>query len=171
LATSYWSFIPIAHAPASADTLLFLILKRLYAGENHPESTGRSHVEMVLSGRRYTTMAPTGTQQASCAAYVTIRSTLECAHIKLSTDAVTIGKYKEDHPCNPQSVRILAGNDPSHLEEVLDTNLRNDSNSERLELRHSAPVWQSDMAKRSLWDLRRENHTIVSLEDCCRMAK
>lgn len=77
------------------------------------------------------------------------------------TDAVTIGKYKEDHPCNPQSIRILAGDDPAHLEEVVDTNLRNDSNSERLELRHSAPVWHSGMATRSLWDLRRENYTIV----------
>lgn len=79
-----------------------------------------------------------------------------------STGQVTIGKYKEDHPCNAQSIRILAGNDPSHLEEVLATNLRNDSNREGFELLHSIPVWKGNMATRSLWDIRRENDSIVS---------
>ncbi|GHJ86292.1 hypothetical protein NliqN6_2694 [Naganishia liquefaciens] len=73
---------------------------------------------------------------------------------------VTIGKYKEDHPCNAQSVRILAGNDPSLLEEVSSANLRNDSRSEMLGLRHSMAVWKGDMSTTNLWDLKRENDNI-----------
>lgn len=75
---------------------------------------------------------------------------------------VKIGKYKEDHPCNPQSLKILAGDDPSHLEEVLDINLKNDSSAETGDLRHSARVWTGHMSKENLWDLGRERNVIVS---------
>jgi hypothetical protein len=77
-------------------------------------------------------------------------------------DRVTIGKYKEDHPCNPQTLRILAGDDPSHLEDVLDINLKNDSTPETGAVRHSARVWTGDMSTVNLWDLGRESNVIVS---------
>jgi hypothetical protein len=78
-------------------------------------------------------------------------------------DQVIIGKYKEDHPCNPQSLKVLAVNDPSHLEEVLDINLKNDSTAETGDLRHSARVWTGDMSTANLWDLGREKNVIVRL--------
>lgn len=74
-----------------------------------------------------------------------------------------MGKYKEDHPCNAQSLRFLAGDDPSHLEEVLDINLKNDSTPETANLRHTARVWKGDMSGGNLWDLGKERNVIVSM--------
>lgn len=80
-----------------------------------------------------------------------------------ATDQVIMGKYKEDHPCNAQSLRFLAGDDPSHLEEVLDINLKNDSTPETANLRHTARVWKGDMSGGNLWDLGKERNVIVSM--------
>lgn len=92
-----------------------------------------------------------------------IATCIHLADLFPRTDQVTIGKYKEDHPCNPQSLRILAGDDPSHLEEVLDINLKNDSTPETADLRHNALVWKGDMAAGNLWDLGKERSVIVSM--------
>lgn len=64
---------------------------------------------------------------------------------------IVFGKYKEAHPCNPQSVRIKGGLDEDHMINLYDGPMKNDNAKEIKDVRNSRKVWTGKMERTSPW--------------------
>jgi len=76
-------------------------------------------------------------------------------------DEIKIGRYQDEHPCNAQSITILAGNSPTNLQQILNVNLKNEGGNEFYTLRHNTAVWTGKMDRINPWDIRHEKTTVV----------
>ncbi len=67
------------------------------------------------------------------------------------TGSITFGKHHESHPCNPQSVTILAGLSPLHLREIYSGRLKNDTTPETKDVTWKVKLGGVEIDKRGVW--------------------
>lgn len=84
-----------------------------------------------------------------------------CLSPLYAAGGITIGRYQDEHPCNAQSITILAGNSPTNLQQILNVNLKNAGGSQVYALQHNTPVWTGNVQKLNPWDVRHEKTTVV----------